>query len=103
MQGKSVLRTPSFWDRPRILVEVPEFKGEFSGLAPNSTTLRNESLCILVCGLLSVVCGQEVRRSGGQEVRKSAQKIENRRKFVWKLDLEFVWNFEFGICLGFGI
>ena len=55
----------NFWDRPTILAEVPEFKGEFSGLAPNSTTLRNESLCILVCGLLSVVCGlrSTVRRS----------------------------------------
>ncbi len=45
-------------DRPRILAETPEFKGEFLGLAPNSPTpLRNKNLCInssVVSCLLSV-------------------------------------------------
>ncbi len=30
-------RPVDFGDRPKILVEAPEDKGEFSGLAPNST------------------------------------------------------------------
>jgi len=57
------------------MAEIPEFKGEFSGLAPNSPTpLSNKNLCPLVWYLLSVlspqsslsVCGlwSAVRRSG---------------------------------------
>ncbi len=69
-----------FGDRPRILAEIAEFKGEYLGLAPNSlTSLRNKNLCILVC--------PEERTDNRQQTPEAGDpKFE-----TWNLELE-TWN-----------